>query len=324
MEVIHGLEYVKSIPGSSVTVGSFDGVHLGHRRIIRRMQKRGNGPVTVMTFSPHPQLVVRSHAEPPPQLTTFDERLALFEEIGVDRLIIAKFDKKFAEITPEEFIKNILIDTVGMTCIFVGPTHGFGSGRRGDVNLLTELGERFGFEVEVVDPIRRDDGLISSSRIRNSLTTGNAHTARRYLGRPYYLLGKVIVGDRRGKGLGFPTANLEIEHADKLMPPQGIYVTITEVNGKRLPSVSHLGERPTFESAKAAIETHIIGFKEEIYGEPIKVGLVDRLRDIVAFDSIDALVRQMENDRTTASLKLERLGFKTTAHLKSMRLGQIN
>ncbi|MFC2150595.1 bifunctional riboflavin kinase/FAD synthetase [Calditrichota bacterium] len=323
MEVIVGLENVICEPNSCVTVGSFDGVHIGHQRIIRRMRGNGHRPVTVVTFSPHPQTVVRKDAIAPPQLTTFDERNEMFAHFQVDRLVIVKFDKQFAKISPEEFITDVLIERVGLKAIFVGPTHGFGKGRQGDVEMLAELGKKHDFTLDVVDPIKRDGGLVSSSRIRKLLATGDAHSAWRYLGQPYYFSGTIVKGDQRGKGLGFPTANIEPASEEKLKPPPGIYVTVAEVQGRRYPSVSHFGERPTFADADPAIETHIIGFDEDIYGEYLRVGLVERLRDIIAFNGVEDLVAQMFKDRDAASARLMQLGFGSDANFLNRRFGRL-
>lgn len=322
MEVIHGLENVQRDPASVVTVGSFDGLHLGHQKILKRM-KAQDGTVTVLTFDPHPQAVVSPDKQPPPFLSSFEERLGLFERNGVDRLIVAKFDKAFAKMTAEQFVKQILVDVIGVKAVFVGPTHSFGKGRSGDPKLLEDLGAKYGFTSEVVEAVSRFGVKVSSSLIRTTLSNGDALSAWRYLGRPYYMHGRVIVGDGRGRLLGFPTANLELTEKGKLIPPMGIYCTVTEVNGIRWPSVTHFGDRPTFKGAVPAIETHLMGFTGEIYEEEVRLGMVDRMRDISIFPTANALVQQMTTDRIYARRRLAELGYSRDARMRIQRYGKI-
>jgi len=322
MKVINGLDNVTRDPSALVTVGSFDGLHLGHQRIIQQMRKM-DGTVTVVTFDPHPQMVIRPNQIPPPLLTGFAERLVLFEKISVERLIIVKFDKKFAILSPENFINKLLLGTVGIAHLFVGPRHGFGHGRKGNVKLLREYGKKHDFEVHIVDTVSRFGERISSSRIRKLLFTGDALTAWRCLGRPYYMDVKVVVGDGRGRILGFPTANLVSIEPAKLVPPPGVYATVTEVDNVRLPSVSHIGPRPTFKDAEPSIETHIIGFKGNIYHKTIRVGLVDKLRDIATFTSPQELIRQLGKDLKDSAQRLAELGFGKDARLRIQRYGKI-
>lgn len=309
MEIIHGLENVKCTPDASVTVGSFDGLHLGHQRILKRMCESSKHPVTVITFDPHPQVVIQPFSDLPPLLTSFDERVELFEKSGVDRLIIIHFDKNFAKTTANDFIRRILVKKVGISRIFVGPKHGFGAGRRGGVEVLTKMGKESGFEVEVVPPVVRDGAFVSSSLIRRCLLDGDALYAWRFSGHPFFLIGKVIKGDKRGAELGFPTANLKLENKRKLLPKAGVYATITEFDSTRLPSVSHIGERPTFPGAKPSVETHIFDFSGDIYGKEIKVGLIERIRGVESFDSPDKLVEQIRRDIEKAEISLTEKGY---------------
>ncbi len=322
MDVIYGLENVKREIDSAVSVGSFDGIHLGHQRILKRMRAT-ESIVTILTFDPHPQRVVQSRLTPPQLLTTFDERSELFERLGVDRLIIAKFDPQFAQLAPDKFVEDILVKTVGMSYIFVGPTHGFGKDRKGNIDLLRKLGERHNFRVEVVDGVMRFSQSVSSSRIRRSLTAGDVLTAWRCLGRPFYIGGVVVQGDSRGRKLGIPTANLELDQPGKILPPAGVYATVTEIDGYRLPSVSHLGDRPTFKGAAPAIETHVIGLNDNLYRKRINIGMVDRLRDVMAFATPQDLVRQMIVDRAGAKRRLAELGFSVDARMRIQRYGKI-
>jgi riboflavin kinase / FMN adenylyltransferase len=323
MEVINGLDSVPSGSHSSLTVGSFDGLHLGHQRILRLMRASSDGLVTVLTFEPHPQSIVRPDVPPPPQLTTRNERVALFNSHGVDRLIFARFDRNFANLSAEEYVSRILVEKLDIAAIFIGPNHRFGKSRLGDADLLKRLGLSIGFQVNVVQPIIRHGEIASSSRIRKRLLAGDARIGLEYLSRPYYITNEVIYGEGRGRKLGFPTANFGGIEDGKLEPPPGIYASITELDGLRWPSVSHFGPRPTFTEILPAIETHIIGFDDNIYGKTIRVGLVEKLRDTVAFGSVSELIEQMELDRGRASEQIAAAGFKHGARLKSRRLGKI-
>ena len=323
MEIIHGLENVSCKSGAALTVGSFDGVHLGHQRILARMRESELRPVTVMTFEPHPQTILRQYGEPPPQLTTSEERAEILEELGVDRLIIARFTPEFATLPAEIFIESILLQQVGMARVFVGPTHGFGSGRRGDTRMLEEMGDRLGFGVEVVAPVVREGKPVSSSRIRKCLLAGEAQSAFHFMARPYFMPGMVVSGDGRGKAIGFPTANIKLDAA-KLIPLPGIYATLTRFGDVYHPSVSHIGERPTFAGAEPSVETHIIGFTGEIYGSTIAVGLIDRIRDVKRFGSPTELAAQIAGDVEQAMIRLIASGFGAVAQLPNRRFGMID
>lgn len=322
MEVVRGFEHVKHESGTAVTVGSFDGLHLGHQRILQAMREHNDGAVTVMTFDPHPQTVVHPFSDLPPLLTTFDERIELFRKFGVDKLIIVHFDEDFAEISADYFVEYILVEHIGISSIFVGPQHGFGAGRRGGVKMLNRIGKQLGFEVKVVQPVVRDGVFVSSSRIRNCLKEGDAYAALRYMGHPFYIIGEVVSGDKRGKELGFPTANLKLPQNMKLSPPAGVYASITEIDRMRFPSVCHIGARPTFKGATASIETHIIGFNGDIYGKRIKVGLIEKLREVRSFSSPDELVEQITRDRDQASISLIEKGFGALSKFEERRFGK--
>ncbi len=322
MKIITGLENVEKFSTGSVTVGSFDGLHLGHQRILQQMRKL-EGPVTVLTFHPHPQSIVRPDKQTPPLLTSYAERVQLFSKIGVDRLIITKFDHRFAEISPEEFVTDVLVKKIGMTSIFVGPRHRFGEGRKGDVKLLEKLGEEHKFEVNVIEPVNRFGEIISSSRVRKLLLDGDVLTSWRCLGRPYYYTGQVVHGDGRGKKLNIPTANIESDEPAKIAPPPGVYASVVEIGSIRWPSVSHFGPRPTFKGALPSVETHIIGFKGNIYGHQIQIGLIDYLRDTKAFPNPTELFHQMARDLKESIQRLAELGFGFKARLRIQRYGKI-
>ena len=322
MELVRGLDNITRDPNASLTIGSFDGLHLGHQRILQQMRKL-EYPITVLTFDPHPQSIVRSDKKAPPLLTSFEERLELYERFGVTYLIVLTFDEQFAKLSPEEFIEDIIVKKIGLGNIFIGPRHRFGSNRKGNVELLRKMGRSLDFKTNIVNPVNRFGEIISSSRIRRLIQEGDALTAWRCLGRPYYLDGTVVKGDGRGKRLGFPSANLEINDLSKIEAPHGIYATVTEVNGIRLPSVSHFGPRPTFIDAKPSIETHILGFNRDIYGMRIRVGLIDLVREIKTFTSAESLVEQLHVDARTSLQRLAELGFGKRARLRIQRYGKV-
>jgi len=321
MQIVNGLENIPTGRSSLVTIGSFDGLHLGHQRILRRMKADERGHITVLTFSPHPQSVVRPDLQAPPLITDFSERRRLFQRYGVNRLVLAKFDLDFARLSPQEYVQQVLVERLGAVKVFVGPNHQFGRGRQGDSKLLESLGREHGFQVEIVEPVTIQNEVISSSRIRRHISAGEVLTGFRFLGRPYSISGIVVHGQGRGRKLGFPTANFGDIDTEKLQPPPGIYATVTEIDRRRFYSVSHFGPRPTFDGIGPALETHILGFDEDIYGREIRVGLVDKIRDIVAFEGVDSLIKQMELDRRAAAQRLLAAGFSPGARLNGRRIG---
>lgn len=305
MEVYHSLPQITPLEGSRVTVGSFDGLHIGHQKIFDTLKSLTGGVLTVLTFKPHPQAVIRPQSSPPPLLTSDDERIELFREIGVERLIFAPFDLELAEMDAERFVREILLEKLRMETLVVGANHRFGKGRQGDVHLLHDLSTKWGFCLTVVEAISDEDGVISSTRIRKLLLNGKVREAMKLLGRPYKLQGVVVQGTGRGSKLGFPTANLKVSHPHKLVPLYGIYATWTEWRGEIYPSVTHVGPRPTFEENEVSIETYIPGFTNNLYGEHLIVSFVDYLREVISFSTPKALVEQMEKDVQDSLFRLD-------------------
>lgn len=305
MEIYNSLDQIPPTGKARVTVGSFDGVHRGHLRILEALRSEPGGPITIVTFTPHPQTVLSPGASPPPLLTSDEERVRLFKELGVERLVVIPFDLQFATLEPEEFVRDILLKRVGLGTLVVGPNHRFGRARKGDVNLLKELSEKWGFQLKVVEPVLDEKGVISSTRIRKALLNGEIKEALNLLTRPYQVEGRVVRGEGRGKELGFPTANLSLIHSHKLVPPQGIYATITEWDGQEFPSVTHIGPRPTFGDNFSTLETFIHNFNGELYGEHLVIKFIDRLRDIVHFATIKELIEQMHRDLSDSLQRLD-------------------
>jgi riboflavin kinase/FMN adenylyltransferase len=288
--------------GSTVTVGSFDGVHLGHQAVLREIARRAGaaGRASVLvTFEPHPLEVVNPRAAPP-LLTTGPERREFLAQTPVDYVLFLRFDRRLAEYRPEEFVRRVLIGRCGMRELVIGHDHGFGRGRSGDVDTLRRLGVEDGFEVDVVAAVDVGDQHVSSSRIRRAVAGGDLDTAARMLGRPYSVSGQVGQGERRGRLLGVPTINLADVPPQKLLPPDGVYAVRVEWRGGRAGGMMNQGPRPTFDDGRRSLEAHLFGFEGDLYGEWVRIEWVERLRDVKRFASVEHLQQQLERDRSRA------------------------
>lgn len=288
--------------GSTVTVGSFDGVHLGHQAVLREIARRaaaaGRASVLV-TFEPHPLEVVNPQAAPP-LLTTGPERREILAQTPLDYVLFLRFDRRLAEYTPEEFVRRVLIARCDMRELVIGHDHGFGRGRSGDVETLRRLGAEDGFEVDVVEVVDVGDQHVSSSRIRRAVAGGDLATAARMLGRPYSVSGLVGQGERRGRLLGVPTINLADVPPQKLLPPDGVYAVRVEWRGGRAGGMMNQGPRPTFQDGRRVLEAHLFGFEGDLYGEWVRIEWVERLRDVRRFASAEQLQEQLNRDRSRA------------------------
>jgi riboflavin kinase/FMN adenylyltransferase len=284
--------------GTVVTVGTFDGVHLGHRHVLdeiaRRAEATGRRSVLV-TFHPHPLYVVRPDAAPP-MLTTLAEKKEVLAESGLQYVVFVPFTPTLQQYPARRFVDEILIGRVGMSELVIGYDHGFGRGREGGVDTLRGIGAEVGFDVDVVDAVHVDGEPVSSSRIRRLLGEGDVESAARLLGRRYTLEGPVVAGERKGRELGFPTANVQIDDAHKMLPREGVYAAWGWVRNERLPGLLHLGPRPTFEGFAPTVELHLLDWSGDLYGERIRIEVARHLRGIQKFDSVDALVAAMRGD----------------------------
>ena len=281
-----------------VTVGTFDGIHRGHWEVLEAVRERARATDrrgVLVTFHPHPLRMVRPDLAPP-LLTTPVEKKEILAESGLNYAVFLSFTSALARYSPERFVDEVLVERIGVDELVIGYDHGFGRGRSGDADTLRDLGRRRGFRVDVVPPVMSGGSAISSSSIRRALGEGKVEEACEALGRPYSFRAVVVRGDGRGRSLGFPTANLEVLGEGKLIPPPGIYAVRGLVEGRSLPGALHIGPRPTFRGSPPATELHLIDFQGELYGQEVRVDFHHRLRAVLPFESVDALIRQMRLD----------------------------
>jgi len=294
-----------------VTVGTFDGIHRGHWRVLEEIGELASargGRSVLVTFDPHPLRVVRPEAAPP-LLTTPDEKKAVLASSRLDYLVFLAFTPELREFSPRRFVDEVLLRRLGMSHLVIGYDHGFGRGRSGDVNTLRAIATERGFQLDVVKAVHSGPAAVSSSSIRGALLEGRLADANRWLGRPYSLSGTVVKGDGRGWDLGFPTANLHVAGTDKLVPAQGIYACFATVPQGRFMGALHIGERPTFPGASASVEVNLLDFDADLYGHTIHMEMIEYLRPVAAFGSAAALADQMQADVAHTRKLLERRLF---------------
>lgn len=288
---------------SVVTSGTFDGVHLGHQKILRRLQElaaRKQGETVLLTYWPHPRLILQPEDKSLRLLSTLSEKVKLLEEMGVDHLIILPFTKELSQMSSEEFIRDILVDKIQTKTLVIGYDHKFGKNREGSFEYLQSHSHLFGFAIEEISRQDVDDLGVSSTKIRTALAQGDISTANKYLGRPYDLSGQVVKGQQIGRSLGFPTANIQIAEDYKLLPRDGAYAVHAEVNSIRYKAILNIGDRPTVDGQKKTIEAHLIDFEGDLYGQELRVYFQEFLREEKKFESLDALKNQLVVDRERA------------------------
>ncbi len=300
MNIFHDISDINKDENTFITLGTFDGIHLGHQKIIDRLiskTRSANGRSFLITFHPHPRNIISQNTDFK-ILSTPAEKAAVLEKLGIMNLLVIQFTKEFSQQTAEDFFKNYIIDKIGIKEIIIGYDHHFGKGRGGDESTLKEMGGQYGFGVETVDAFRLKGEIVSSTKIRKALAEGDIKTASAYLDRSYEFSGLVIEGDKRGRELGFPTANIKIDNEHKLLPALGIYLVEFFVRGEKHYGLLSIGKRPTFyNSGKIVPEVYIYNYDEEIYGEEVKVTILERLRGEEKFSSADELVAQMQVDK---------------------------
>lgn len=301
------LDEVEHDPNSVVTVGTFDGVHKGHRAIMDRVLQKADehdARSVIVTFDPHPRDIINPGESGIKLLTTLDERCKRLDSLGIDLMVVIPFDRDFSLITSEEFVRDIMYEKIGVKEFVIGYDHKFGRNRKGTIETIEELGEELGFKSYVVSKKEYGDHTISSTAIRKALIEdGDVEFASDLLGWTYTLSGTVIHGDKRGKKIGFPTANLKPEHPHKAIPKDGVYAVRVHLknNEKAWGGMMNIGSRPTFEGQNERIlEVHLFDFDDEIYGKTLQLQFAKRIRDEMKFDGVDELVAQLKRDEKTA------------------------
>jgi riboflavin kinase/FMN adenylyltransferase len=309
MEAIHFPDDVRPVWLSHpvLALGNFDGLHRGHQKIIERV-KRGaaehGGTPMAMTFDPHPPRVVRPD-KAPPLLMTKAQKLEALHEAGIRCVAVVRFTRELSEWDPETFVRTVLVDWLRVSEVWVGANFLFGHERSGNFSLLRMLGQRYGFRADKIDPVRYKDFVVSSTRVRRLVGEGRVDEAGALLGHSFFVDGRVIEGRRRGRELGFPTANLATDN--ELLPPHGVYATTMTIDGVVHPGMTNIGVRPTFGEQETTVETHLLGYSGDLYGRTVRLGFVLRLRDERKFDDIDALRAQIEADQRRAERLFSRL-----------------
>lgn len=301
MNVTRGYAGRERQPFPVVTIGNFDGHHLGHRALLDQVvqtARRMEGTAMVLTFDPHPVKILAPHVDLK-FLTSPEEKLQRFEDAGIDEVVFLEFTPAFAALSPEAFAQEVLYRGLHVRQIFVGQHFAFGKGRTGTVATLSSLGRQFGFSVDPVNPVLAEGGVVSSTRVRKLIQEGQVAQAARLLGRQYALSGSVVRGAQRGQELGWPTANLKVP-SERVLPRDGVYATLTCWKQRLFDSVAYIGKRPTFDAGERLLEVYLLDERQELYGERIDVQFLDRLRGDVHFPTADDLSRQIAVDVANA------------------------
>lgn len=300
MQVHYGISTYINIKKPVVTVGTFDGVHFGHKKIINRLKtiaKSIDGESVLLTFNPHPRSVLFKDNQIQ-LINTLDEKIKLLESLGLDHLVIYPFTESFSKMSGKDYIKKHLIKELNVHTIVIGYDHHFGNDRTGNIDLLREMRQVEGYELEEISAHEIDEISISSTKIRSAISDGQMQLVKDFLGYNYFLTGKIETGDGLGKTLGFPTANLSISENDKIIPHHGVYAVKAKIDNKYLNGIMNIGIRPTINSDQnnLRLEVHLFNFNESIYGETIKVNLITKIRDEIKFDDIESLKKQIGID----------------------------
>ncbi|HEX8853354.1 MAG TPA: bifunctional riboflavin kinase/FAD synthetase [Pyrinomonadaceae bacterium] len=311
MRLFHGTDNAEIVRPTVLTLGVFDGLHLGHQLIVRTVVERARAVEavpTVITFDPHPRAVLHPESAPP-LLQTFDQKIEALGVLGVEQTIVVRFTPEFARLGAEDFLRDVVRERLHAKEVYLGCGFAFGRNREGNIDLLRAASERFGFHADEVPEVRLRGQRISSSRIRGLLSGGWVNLARRMLGRPYGVEGRVVRGFERGRTLGFPTANLQPRN--RVIPRRGVYVTSTLVDGVWRRSVTNVGTRPTFDGdTETSVETYVMNWEGDLYGDVVRVRFLRRLRDERKFASVDELKRQISHDTASAARYFDRAGVR--------------
>ncbi len=302
MKIYKDIKKFIRVDNPVVTVGGFDGLHLGHRKIIDRLikeAKKQKGESVLVTFNPHPRLVLFPGEKDLKLLNTIEEKIKLLENSGIDNLIIIPFTKEFSRLTSEDFVKDILVKKIGVKKLIAGYNHHIGRDKKGDFSSLVELSRKYNFDIEKVSFYKPEEKPVSSTVIRKALFRGDIEKANKMLGYKYPITGKVVRGNGRGKKIGFPTANVETENEYKLIPFDGAYAVEIELNGKIYKGMCNIGIKPTFKDNKRTVEVNIFDFNKEIYGELLTIYFVSFIRKEKKFKNPDLLREQLKTDAKT-------------------------
>lgn len=299
MKIFHSINEFHSNKKTIVTLGTFDGVHIGHTEILKKLTQNthdGEFESTVLTFFPHPRTVLQGKSDLK-LLNAINEKICLLENIGIENLIIHPFDEKFAELSAEEFAKTILVDQLQVQKIIIGYDHRFGKNRTADINDLISFGTQYGFEVEQISAKEIDAISISSTKIRNALELGDIDLANQYLGYYYFLSGTVVKGKQLGRTIGFPTANIKLDEDYKLVPKNGVYIVCAKIDGKLVNGMMNIGFNPTVEGKNKTIEVHLFDFNSDLYNHKIKISIIHPIRSEQKFESVAVLKQQLIKDK---------------------------
>lgn len=298
------LDNVEREENTVLTVGTFDGVHAGHRAIIDTVvakAKEKDARSVLVTFDPHPRDIINPGDDGIKLLTTLEERCEILEELGIDRMVVIPFDRDFSLLSSEEFIRDIIYKKIGVSEFVIGYDHHFGRNREGTIETIERLGAELDFDSYVVSKHEVGEKTVSSTAIRNAVSEdGNVEQAIEFLQRPYRLNGTVVHGDKRGKKIGFPTANIKPEHANKIIPKDGVYAVKVRINGGWYDGMMNIGTRPTFDGEQQTLEVHLFNFDEDIYGKEVQVRFFDRIRDEKKFSGKEELIGQLKSDKNRA------------------------
>ncbi|MCF8253374.1 MAG: bifunctional riboflavin kinase/FAD synthetase [Bacteroidia bacterium] len=308
MKVYRSLEEFQKIETAIVTQGTFDGVHAAHQVILNQLKelaKQNGGETVLITYHPHPRMVLFPEDHGLHLLSTTEEKIKLLEDQGIDHLLILPFTKEFSRLSSLEFIRDILVNKIGTKYLVIGYNHRFGKNREGSFAHLKEFAPAYGFEVKEISEQDVDQMSVSSTKIREALKSGEVELAARFLGKPYSICGLVIEGRKLGRTIGYPTANVQINEPYKLIPQDGVYAVWVIINNLKYGGMLNIGNNPTIEGKGRSIEVHIFNFSESIYNQTISLQFVDKLRDEAKFANLDALKSQLQNDKLQSLKRLE-------------------
>ena len=307
MKIYEGLNEFLPVKNPVVTSGTFDGVHLGHQKILHRIREIARsveGETVLITFWPHPRLVLYPEEHQLRLLSTFEEKAKLLRQFGIDHLVTIPFTKEFSQLSSKEFIEEVIVQKIQTKKLVIGYDHRFGKNREGSFEYLKANSSSFGFELEEISRQDVDEIGVSSTKIRQALESGDIETANSYLGRPYELNGLVIKGQQIGRSIGFPTANIHIPNDYKLIPKDGVYAVEASVNGSIYKSMLNIGNRPTVDGSKKSVEAHLFDFQGDLYDKQITIYLRAYLREEQKFENLEGLKAQLHKDQQRAKLIL--------------------